>query len=193
MVDGPALSAIGIGSLFVYAGIRGKSILQTIQSVVQGTAPATTAQTNPIKTDTGISAGLDAGSSGVSGGVAVGGGSPQKILQQTAAQFGWGSGAEWQALQSLEMGEAEFNPKNRNKSSNAYGLAQSLGHPFPGGPAANGIDEYGGQGLTPAQSRAASMGDPTPQALWMCRYIKAVYGTPRNAYSEWLSRHPHWY
>lgn len=194
MVDGPALSAIGIGGVFVYAGIKGKSVLQAIQSVVQGTAPNIMAQTNPIPTDTGISGGMDAaGSSTVTGSVAVTGGSPQHILQQTAAQFGWGSGPEWQALQRLEMGEAGFDPKERNKTTDAYGLAQSHGHGFPGGPAPNGINEYGGQGLTPAQSRAASMGDPVPQALWMCRYIKGEYGSPSKALEAWLSRNPHWY
>lgn len=38
-LDGVALGAIGAGSVFVYAGLRGVSVLQTIQSIVRGQAP----------------------------------------------------------------------------------------------------------------------------------------------------------
>lgn len=197
MVDGPALTTIVIGGVFAYAGIKGKSVLQTAQSFISGAGPATTPQSATI-------AGIPTNSRGVNANTSVGdvftdippqitSGNPQAVLQQIAATFGWGSGAQWQALQALEMREAEFNPTKKNPSSGAYGLAQSLGHHFSGGPASNGINEYGGQGLTPAQSRAASSGDPVPQALWMMRYIRGKYGNPVNAYKLWLSRTPHWY
>jgi Lysozyme like domain len=38
-IDGVALGAIGAGSLFLYAGIRGVSILKELQSITQGKAP----------------------------------------------------------------------------------------------------------------------------------------------------------
>jgi hypothetical protein len=60
-------------------------------------------------------------------------------------------------------------------------MAQSLGHPYSGGPASNGVNEYGGEGLTAAQSEQASLGSAAPQAIWMCNYIKDRYGTPEAA------------
>jgi hypothetical protein len=99
-------------------------------------------------------------------------------MQQTATQFGWGSGAQWTALNAIEMQEAGYDPTAKNPSSGAYGLAQSLGHHYSGGPASNGVNEYGGEGLTPSQSEQASLGQPAPQALWMMNYIKSRYGTP---------------
>jgi hypothetical protein len=38
-IDGVALGAIGAGSLFLYAGIRGVSVLKALQSLTQGKAP----------------------------------------------------------------------------------------------------------------------------------------------------------
>jgi hypothetical protein len=60
-------------------------------------------------------------------------------------------------------------------------LAQSLGHKYSGGPASNGINEYGGQGLTPYMSEQASLGNPTYQAIWMVNYIASRYGDPIKA------------
>jgi hypothetical protein len=31
------------------------------------------------------------------------------------------------------------------------------------------------------------------QVAWGMNYIKQVYGSPSNAYSQWLARSPHWY
>lgn len=180
-----AVSALGAGLVFVYAGLKGYSIPHTIQTIIQGNSPANQQQIAPIG-DSGSPGTSDSGTGSV-----VSGGSAQAVLQKTAAQFGWGSGAQWQALQNIEMGEAGFNPQAKNPTSGAYGLAQSLGHPFPGGPASNGVNEYGGEGLSPAQSRAASEGDPAPQALWMCRYIQERYGDPTAA---WAFHQAHdWY
>lgn len=193
-VNGPALAAIALGTVFVYAGIRGKNVLDTIRSVIAGDAPASVAQAAPITAESaGVSAGIglsarDASETGHGGAV-----SPQAALHAAATVFGWGSGAEWQDLQTLAMSESHMSPTERHPETDAYGMAQSNGHPFRGGPAANGINEYGGYGLTPAQSRAASMGDARWQAVWMCHYIHERYGTPSKALSKWRSRHPHWY
>ncbi len=86
---------------------------------------------------------------GSPGGLVGSAGSAKTILQATAAQFGW-TGSEWDALDWLEMAEAGYNTLIKNPSSGAFGMAQSLGHPFSGGPASNGVNEYGGNGLTPA-------------------------------------------
>jgi cell wall-associated NlpC family hydrolase len=50
-INGAALASLTAGSLFLYAGIRGKSVLAVVQGVVQGKAPATAPQANPV-TDT---------------------------------------------------------------------------------------------------------------------------------------------
>jgi hypothetical protein len=107
-------------------------------------------------------------------------GSVQTILQNTAAQFGWGSGSEWQSLSYVENREAGFNPTAINPTSGALGLAQALGHGNANTAGRYG-NEYGGYGLTDAQARAANNGDPAAQALWMMNYIKDRYGTPEAA------------
>jgi hypothetical protein len=176
-VSGLALGAVGLGALFVYSGITGKSVLSAISHTVQGQSPSTATVTNPI-TGTPTTTSSDTSGSSGSGGSIVSSTSAMAAMQQTATEFGWGSGAEWTALNAIEMQEAGYDPTAENPTSHAYGLAQSLGHPYSGGPASNGINEYGGNGLTASQSEQASLGQPAPQALWMMNYIKARYGDP---------------
>lgn len=189
-VNGLAVAVTGTGALFLYSAIRGVSVLASLQSVVQGKSPAANPQTQPIAEtvggtigDTAITVGNElstglpgAGTGGIAG--SYGGGSAKSALMAAAAVRGWGSGAQWAALDAIEMQEAGYDPTNTNPSSRAYGMAQSLGHGFPGGPASNGINEYGGEGLSAAESRAASMGDPVPQSKWMVNYIASRYGNP---------------
>lgn len=120
-------------------------------------------------------------------------GSAQAIMQQVAGQFGWGSGSQWQSLQALEMGEAGFDPKAKNPSSGALGLAQALGHGKGAATAGTLSNQYGGYGLSDAEAKRANSGEAGPQALWMLNYIKSVYGDPNTAYAKWKSRSPHWY
>lgn len=71
-LNGFAIGAIGIGSLMVYAGITGRSLLKAIQTVIQGQAPSKAPKDQPI---TGIAAtdtapnvtGLNAGAQGLQG------------------------------------------------------------------------------------------------------------------------------
>jgi hypothetical protein len=72
----------------------------------------------------------------------------------------WGSGAEWNAWNYLEMREAGWNQFARNPSSGAYGIPQAL-PPGKMGAAAN-----------PPQS------NPTAQIRWMIGYIQSRYGDP---------------
>jgi cell wall-associated NlpC family hydrolase len=48
-VDGVALASIGIGSIFLYAGIKGYSIPSAIQAIVSGKSPTTADTANPIQ------------------------------------------------------------------------------------------------------------------------------------------------
>ena len=133
----------------------------------------------------------------------LGGGAPSSAapnvsntasINQVAKAYGWGSGGNWNALTHLLAGESGGNPNARNPSSGAYGIAQALGHGTGCSAAANGTNEYGPQyGLSCAQAKSANSGNITQQARWMMGYIKAVYGSPAQAYSAWQSRNPHWY
>lgn len=175
-INGTALGIAGAGAMFLYAGISNKSILSVIQNVITGKSPA---KATPNTADAAQTSGL-AGIANIAGQAAatVGGGDAQTALQQAAAAKGWGNGPEWTALVQIEDEEAGFDPTAKNPSSGAYGLAQSLGHGYSGGPAPNGVNEYGGEGLTPAQSEQASLGNATYQAIWMVNYIAGRYGDP---------------
>jgi hypothetical protein len=132
----------------------------------------------PVLTDASFNSGSTSSPSSVQ--PVSNSGSVQTILQNTAAQFGWGSGSEWQSLLYVENREAGFNPTAINPTSGALGLAQALGHGNANTAGRYG-NEYGGYGLTDAQARAANNGDPAAQALWMMNYIKDRYGTAEAA------------
>jgi hypothetical protein len=173
--NGPAIAMMGIGSLFLYSAVKGKSILASAQAVITGQSPQTVAQSNPIASNTPLG-----GNSFGGGGIPVSGGSGKSILQKTAAQYGW-TGSEWSALQSIESQEdASYSPTIKNPSSGALGMAQALGHGNANTAGSLG-NEYGGFGLTDAQAKQANSGDASMQALWMCNYIKQTYGNPSNA------------
>lgn len=188
--SGIALAALGAGFVVLWSGVKGKSISQAVQYIIQGKNPSGSPAANPIA---GSAGGAAPGNAAGAGGSIPSGGSAQAALQQAAAQHGWGSGSEWQSLQSLEMGEAGFNPQARNSGTGAFGLAQALGHGNANTAAPDGTNEYGGYGLSDAQAKAANSGDAGAQAVWMCNYIATTYGDPNNAWNTWQSRNPHWY
>jgi hypothetical protein len=90
------------------------------------------------------------------------------------AQLGWNS-SQLVPLISLWNGESGWNPRANNPSSGAYGIPQSL----------------------PADKMASAGADwrtnAATQINWGLSYIKSVYGTPSNAFSQWNARSPHWY
>lgn len=47
-LNGFALGSIAAGSVFLYAGLTGRSVLASIQAIVQGKAPSTAGKTVPI-------------------------------------------------------------------------------------------------------------------------------------------------
>lgn len=176
-IDGVALGAIGAGGLFLFAAVQGKSITGTLSTLIKGGSPSGAPSANLVTVDqqaTGGSAVTDS---------TVPAGSAQQALQSAATAYGWGSGAQWQALQSVEMAEAGFNPSATNPSSGAYGLAQALGH-GDAATAGSVTNQYGGFGLSDAQAQQANSGDAGAQALWMVNYIAATYGNPENAWAH---------
>lgn len=179
-INGVALTAVGAGILFAYSAVRGKSIVASVQALVQGKSPAALPQANPITDTTAQLADASSSSPGSSSsGSSSGGGSQvantgsnESILKATAATFGW-TGAEWTALYNVEMAEAGFSLTAKNPSSGAYGMAQFI----------NGPSEYYQYGGNPNTASG--------QSIAMCNYIKQRYGTPGAAWAH--EQAYHWY
>jgi cell wall-associated NlpC family hydrolase len=51
-VDTVGLAVVGVGSIFLYAGIKGKSVPSSIQALIQGKSLSTAAAANPIGVNT---------------------------------------------------------------------------------------------------------------------------------------------
>jgi hypothetical protein len=110
-------------------------------------------------------------------------GQPQNMARMLLSRFGWGAG-EMAPLISLWTQESGWNPKARNPSSGALGIAQALGHGTSGTGGTLG-NEYGAQyGLTPAEAQAANSGSALQQIRWGLGYIKARYHSPAAAWQH---------
>lgn len=187
-MNGPALGAIAVGTIFVYAAVKGKSVLSSAQAIITGQSPKTVDQTYPINTPTPTDTTAVTTDTG-SGSAVANTGTNKQILQKTAAGFGW-TGSQWTALDKIEMQEAGYSATIKNGSSGALGMAQALGH---GNANTSGTlgNEYGGYGLTDAQAKQANSGNAAMQALWMCNYIKSTYNNPVTAEQFHLAHN--WY
>ena len=123
---------------------------------------------------TALSAGKTAAASfGPSGPPPPGTGNAVAALKAAAARYGWATGAEWNALNTVEMDEAGYNIHAQNPGSGAYGLAQFI----------NGPSEYAQYG----GNSATAWG----QAVGMVNYVKQRYGDPIAAAAHEAAFH--WY
>lgn len=86
----------------------------------------------------------------------------KEAVRGVAERYGWGSGDQWNALQSIVSKESGWNPNAANPRSSARGLFQKM------------TSLHG-----PVEGSAAG------QAEWGLRYIKQRYGNPMNAWSHW--------
>jgi hypothetical protein len=97
------------------------------------------------------------------------------FARQTMAgdRYGWGSDAQWDALEQLWQRESGWNYQAENPSSGAYGIPQAL----------------------PASKMAAAGKDwktnPETQIRWGLDYIKARYGGPKRAWAHFQAKN--WY
>jgi len=198
-VNGAALGAIAAGILFLYAGIKGYSAATALRDIITGKSPAGEPQTMPITNQEPTAAQLVASTApGAPGGTAEG--TPgsasasqdtgEAALKQAAGLMGWSTGAQWTALDNVEMAEAGYSATVKNPSSGALGIAQALGHGTSGTAGTLG-NEYGGYGLTDAEAQAANSGNAYWQSVWMVNYIAATYGTPEVAWAHEQANH--WY
>lgn len=174
-----------------------------VKSVLQGHAlPARTEDVSAagylssaesqVSTETQSAAGTPQNANQGSGSAAVpsNAGSYTTMAKTLLDSHKW-SATQLPALVSLWNQESGWNPKARNPSSGAFGIAQALGHGVPGGAAPDGTNEYGGFGLSPAQARAANSGTAYWQIVWGLNYIAATYGSPQSAWSHEQSHN--WY
>jgi LysM repeat protein len=91
-------------------------------------------------------------------------GSVESIVRAAASARGWGTGANWDAINFIVQRESSWNPNAQNPTSTAYGLFQML---------------------------IETSADPAVQAANGMAYIASRYGTPTNALAFWQANH--WY
>ena len=91
-------------------------------------------------------------------------GSVESIVRAAASAYGWGSGANWEAIRFIIQHESSWNPNAQNPTSTAYGLFQML---------------------------VETSSDPAVQAANGMAYIAGRYGTPVNAMAFWQANN--WY
>lgn len=138
-------------------GMVGKftsAIGDKVSSMTEGLGDFISGSTGPIP-------GNDVGAVGV-----------RQAVQTVAQGFGWGEGAEWNAIQWLVNKESSWKPNAQNPNSTAYGLFQFLNSTWKG----TGFNKTS----DPAQQTAAGL-----------RYIKDRYGTPSAAVD--FHRRNNWY
>lgn len=180
-VNGFTVGYTVAGAVVLWSGIRGSSISDTVRSVLAGSTAAPVTEQIAGAAGAG-SAALTAGTAPAYG--APGSASAQQALANAAAAYGWNTGPQWQALQQIEIREAGFNPRAVNPASGAYGLGQALGHGQGAATQGTVTNQYGGYGVSDATAQAANSGDAGAQAVWMCAYIKTVYGDPVTAWEH---------
>ena len=174
-LDGPGLAMVGIGSLFVFAGIKGYSMAAVVQNLVRGKPIATDVNvTNPLAVEQTLGEAPADQSLGIAPGRK---GDNRAIGKEMATSYGWGDGAEWAALETLWTHESGWNNHADNPSSHAYGIPQALPHTKM--PKAAWPESAGGQS------------DAVSQIQWGLDYIHGRYGSPVMAWAFWQANN--WY
>lgn len=179
-VDGVGVAVITVGSVLIFAGTKGVSMLKVLENLITGKPIASDVViTNPLRTPgTAVGDAASAGIQGVTGMGANPAGSPKQIGQSMAASMGW-TGVQWESLVKLWDGESGWNPRAKNPSSGAYGIPQAW--PSTKLPKAGQPESAGGSS------------DARAQIEWGLNYIKGRYGTPQMAWAFWQRQSPHWY
>jgi resuscitation-promoting factor RpfB len=170
-INGLALGSIAVGGVFIYAAIKGVSVLLAARSIVTGQDPSKLSQTHPITPPPDSTTGGPTGEHAGPGG----GGSPslnKALGKQLAAQRGW-TGAEWDALDALWERESGWSNTADTRKSGldppdasvfAYGVAQARN--YTKYPKAGWPEDKGGRS------------DTRTQEVWGLDYIQGRYGSP---------------
>lgn len=174
-ISGVGLAAVFAGGILVWSGVKGYSVSGVFRDLIAGKQPSSLKQTTPV-TSSGIfggllgglgsAVGLTSSSVHIPAGAVSGSNAQNKALgQKMAAQLGWGSGAEWDALNNIVMGESGWSDTIKNPGSNASGIAQNINGFGPG----------------------YQSGNAPQQIAWLLQYIKTRYGTPSAAWQFHLA------
>lgn len=139
-INGPALGALAIGSIFLYSAVKGKSVLASAQAIIQGKSAGTVPQSTGISDITSADTSLIGG---ITGGV---GSAPKGSYNQSSLQQLWiangGSPSTAQNAACHGMQESGGDPQAKNSTpcspgSYAEGLWQICmplnAHYVPGG------------------------------------------------------------
>jgi hypothetical protein len=163
-INGVALAGVAAGALFAYSGVKGKSVLTSLQAIIRGQSPKTVAQTAQI-TGGGTTAAAAADTTGDGGG---GGGGPptanKALGQLMAAGYGWGAGQQWAYLESGWEEESGWSVTAANVPSDPYNNAYGIPQANPGTKMASAGSDW--------KTSAAT------QIKWGLAYIKEEYGSP---------------
>lgn len=177
------LAIAGIGGIFLWSGLKGKSVSSVLRNLIAGNQPGTASSANTIQ-------GFGSGTSGASGTVPASTVSPAAVGSYKAYALalltarGWAG--QWSSFSSIVNAEdGSWNPKAQNPSG-AFGIAQALGHGTAGtAGTVDGvtINEYGNFGTSDATCRAANSASGYAQLQWMVNYIQEKYGDPDQAWA----------
>src|SRR5215472_2341691 len=148
-VNGIALGAVGMGVVLAWSGIQNQKITTTIQDIVSGKKPKPGPKPPPAPSaDISSIQDLTAAQKQALGAL---GGNPlnplspsglsadknQAIGKILASGYGWGSGANWDALVTLWNSESSWSNTVWNTQApcgggaHAYGIPQACGHGVP--------------------------------------------------------------
>lgn len=156
-VSAIAVTAAGGGLLFLWSGMHGASVTGSLRDLLSGKQPAGST-VNPI---TGSAPASSGGSVAAQGGSPAGGNTANQAMgRMMAAAYGWGTGAEWTALNNIVMAESGWSATVTNPTSGAAGIAQK-------------IDGFGA---------GYESGNAPQQIAWLLSYIKGRYGDPVAAW-----------
>lgn len=166
-INGAGVAAIGIGSIFLYAGIKGQSVLKALQNVITGKSPNSgnteTATLTASNSNSGSGSVSPVGTSNATTNNSAA--ANQALAKQIATSMGhadWTTGTEWQDWVNLWNQESGWSITAANPTSTARGIAQN-------------INGYGPDYL---QGNAGS------QITWGINYIAQRYGSPSGAWAH---------
>lgn len=173
------------GGVFLYSGIKGLTISQTVRDLVSGKNPANDAAIEHGSPESDALASGTAPDSTIHTNAAQSArtfppSQARGIAKKLAEPYGWSTGQNWSALVTLWNNESGWRNTAYNSSSGATGIPQAV----PGT-------------KLPAAGQAPTF-DPTAQIQWGLSYIKERYGSPVNALKFWMRTDPrpypgHWY
>lgn len=174
-IDGFGISAVAIGGLFIFGGVKGYSPLVALQNAITGKNPNEGQQytqlTQPNLTNTAVTQAI--GTGGSTGNKA--------LAQMLAANYGWSSGNEWDSLDKLWTRESGWSNTADTRVTHAggdtmasavfaYGIAQA--RPYSKMPKAGWPPDKGGKS------------DAQTQIIWGFNDIQATYGSPSAAWAH---------